>query len=76
LHAPGDARRWLFVFALSNDQLERVMLAAGPLAPAKRSLFLERVAARLQLHGRNFSDADLDRAMHQALTGLVQNSAA
>jgi hypothetical protein len=33
------------------------------------------VAARLQLRGR-FSDADLDDAVHMALRGLLQGSAA
>jgi hypothetical protein len=44
--------------------------------PEKRSIFLERVAARLQLHGPRFNADDLDRAVQMALRGLVQNSAA
>jgi hypothetical protein len=51
------------------------MTAASGLLPEKRSTFLERIAARLQLRGPDFTDADLDRAMHQALVGLIQNSA-
>jgi hypothetical protein len=46
------------VLALDDAQLQIVVTAAGP---EKRSLFLERVAARLQLHGPRFTDADLER---------------
>ena len=63
------------MLALSDDQLTVVMTAAGGLPVEKRSLFLERVAARLQLCGR-FTDADLDDAVRTALCGLVQESAA
>jgi hypothetical protein len=38
-------------------------------------LFLERVAARLTLRGR-FDGADLDEAVHVALYGVMQGSAA
>src|SRR6516225_12370951 len=41
----------------------------------KRSLFLERVAARLRLRGPRFTDADLGAAIHTALTGLIQSGA-
>src|SRR6516165_2139613 len=37
------------MFALSHDQLALVMTAAGSVPVEKRSTFLERVAARLQL---------------------------
>jgi hypothetical protein len=63
------------MLALSDTQLAIVMTAAGGLAVEKRALFLERVAARLQLHGR-FTDADLDDAVRTALSGLIQESAA
>ena len=53
------------MLALSDDQLAVVMTAAGGLPVEKRGLFLERVAARLQLHGR-FGDADLDEAVRTA----------
>ena len=56
------------MFALSDNQLALVMTAAGPLPPEKRSVFLERVAARLQLRGPRFSDDDLDDAIRRALT--------
>jgi hypothetical protein len=41
----------------------------------KRDVFLERVAARLQLRGPRFSDADLVAAIQAALTGLIQSAA-
>jgi hypothetical protein len=63
------------MFALSDDQLALVMTAAGPLPAEKRSLFLERVAARLQLRGPRFTDADLGAAIQAALTGLIQSAA-
>jgi hypothetical protein len=46
------------MLALSDDQLAMVMTAAGSLPVEKRSVFLERVAARQQLRGPNFTDAD------------------
>jgi hypothetical protein len=60
------------MLALSDSQLQIVMAAAGPLPPEKRSLFLERVAASLRIHGAG----DFERAVQLALTGLIQNSAA
>ena len=59
------------MLALSDTQLAVVMTAAGGLPVEKRALFLERVAAWLQLRGR-FTDADLDDAVRTALGGLVQ----
>ena len=63
------------MLSLSDPQLAAVMVAASALPPEKRSLFLQRVAARLALCG-NFNDADLDTAVHLALKGLIQESAA
>ena len=63
------------VFAVSDAQLQLVMTAAGPLPAEKRSVFLERVAARLQLRGPRFTDADLGAAIQAALTGLIQSAA-
>jgi hypothetical protein len=62
------------MLALSDDQLATVMTAASSLPVEKRSLFLERVAARLRLH-RRFTDADLGAAIQAALTGLIQSAA-
>ena len=55
------------MLALSNDQLAMVMTAAGSLPVEKRSVFLERVAARLRLRGFHFTDADLGAAIQAAL---------
>jgi hypothetical protein len=63
------------MLALTDAQLEIVMVAAGGLPAEKRSVFLERVAARLRLHGPRFTDADLDAATQAALTGLIQSAA-
>ena len=63
------------MLALSDSQLQIVMTAAGGLPVEKRSLFLERVAARLRLHGPRFTDADLGAAIQAALTGLIQSAA-
>jgi len=63
------------MLALSDSQLQIVMTAAGGLPVEKRSVFLERVAARLQLRGPHFTDADLGAAIQAALTGLIQSAA-
>jgi hypothetical protein len=63
------------MLALSDDQLATVMTAAGSLSVEKRSTFLERVAARLQLRGPRFTDADLSAAIQATLTGLMQSAA-
>jgi len=63
------------MLALSDDQLAKVMTAAGRLPVEKRSVFLERVAAMLQLRGPRFTDADLGAAIQAALTGLIQSAA-
>jgi hypothetical protein len=63
------------MLALSDDQLAMVMTAAGSLPVEKRSVFLKRIAARLQLRGPRFIDADLGAAIQVALTGLIQSAA-
>jgi hypothetical protein len=63
------------MFALSDDQLALVMTAAGSLPVEKRSIFLERIAAKLRLHGPRFTEADLGAAIQAALTGLIQSAA-
>ena len=60
------------MFALSDDQLALVMTAAGSV-PVESSVFLERVAAQLQLRGPRFTD--LSAAIQVALTGLIQSAA-
>jgi hypothetical protein len=62
--------------ALKGQQLQTVIAAAEKLPPEKRTVFLQRVAGRLQLRGFHFTDDDLDAAVRLALQGLIQNSAA
>jgi hypothetical protein len=73
--APFGAVMLSTMFALSDKQLALVMTAAGGLPVEKRSVFLERVAARLRLRGYHFTDADLGAAIQAALTGLIQSAA-
>jgi hypothetical protein len=63
------------MLALSDSQMEAVMTAAVGLPVEKRSVFLERVAARLELRGPRFTDADLGAAIQAALSGLIQSAA-
>ena len=70
---PGAGIRCML--ALSDSQMEAVMTAAADLPVEKRSVFLERVVARLRLRGPNFNDADLGAAIQAALTGLIQSAA-
>ena len=63
------------MFALSDDQLALIMTAAGGLPVEKRSVLLEGVAARLQLRGPHFTDADLGAAIKAALVKLIQSAA-
>ncbi len=51
------------------------MTAAGGLPAEKRGLFVERVAARLQLNGTRFTAADLDAAVRLAMQGLSHTPA-
>ena len=64
------------MLALTDDQLGIVMNAASGLPVEKRTVFLERVAARLALRGARISDADLDKAIRIALKGLTHQPAA
>jgi hypothetical protein len=47
------------------------MLASNPLSPEKRTAMLERVAARLELCGPAFTDADVEAAIASAMVGLI-----
>ena len=47
------------MLALSDDQLATVMIAAGGLPVEKRSVFPERVAARLRLLPTRFGGSPL-----------------
>jgi hypothetical protein len=63
------------VIALSDRQLQAVIVAAQPLAVDKRACFLERIAAELaRIHRPD--DRDVDRAVRAALRGLMQAPAA
>ena len=64
------------MLALADHELQVVMTASSGLSPEKRSLFLERVGARLQLHGSRFTAVDLDQAVRLALRGLIHDLAA
>jgi hypothetical protein len=61
--------------SLSDHQLALVMTAASSLPVEKRVAFLPRVAGRLERRGQ-LDDADVEAAIHAALRGLVQESAA
>ena len=56
--------------ALTDNGLKLVMVAARGLPPEKRSVFLERLAAQLA-RIRRPGDADVERAAHTALRGLM-----
>jgi hypothetical protein len=64
------------MLALSDSQLRAVWAAADGLPVEKRGIFLGRLVAQLQLRGFRFTAADLDDAVHLALKGLIQKSAA
>jgi hypothetical protein len=60
-------------FALTDNQMHAVMLAAAPLDPSKRVTLMERVAASLRVAGiHRPSDHDVERAVQAALRGLRQ----
>ena len=61
---------------LNGRQLAIIATAADRLPPEKRDTFIDRVKARLQLHGRRPDDEAVAEAVRQALSGLIQNSAA
>jgi hypothetical protein len=51
------------MLALSDDQLQIIMTAAGSLPVEKRLTFLERVACRMQLRGAHFTDRSRRRGV-------------
>jgi hypothetical protein len=64
-------------FALTDDQLHSVMMAAQPFDPAKRDVFLQRIAGELRRLGLRYpSNDDVGRAIRAALTRLQQAPAA
>ena len=72
MHSRGDVG----ALGLRGAQLAAVMAAASDLPTEKRTVFLQRIASRLRLRGRRFSDDDLDKAIRIALKGLVHQPAA
>jgi hypothetical protein len=58
------------MLALSDEQLQIIMTAAGSLPVEKRSVFLERVAGKLRLRGSHFTDADLGAAVTGCTDGI------
>jgi hypothetical protein len=64
--------------ALSDDQLRFVTACCQPLPPEKRSVFLERLVAFLEVRDRLHrpSDDDLAAAARSALAGLVHEAVA
>ena len=62
------------MLSLSDNQLEIVVSAARAVAPERRDIFLQRIAAMLKLRGR-FDDTDIAEVTALALRGLVQQAA-
>jgi hypothetical protein len=52
-------------FALTDHQLELVMMATAPFDPAKRAVLMGRMAAHLRVNGvRHPTDTDVNRGCH------------
>jgi hypothetical protein len=62
--------------SLSDDQLQQIMIASSPLPPEKRTVLLERIAAKLDLHGPAFTDSDVGRAIASTMVGLIHEPVA
>jgi hypothetical protein len=73
---PGARAILAAMISLSDRQLTVVMDAARVLPPEKRSVFLERVAAYLQIQCGRFGDHDVANAAQLALRGLLHQPAA
>ena len=63
------------MISLNDAQLRIVKAAASHVPPAKRTQFLERVSAMLQMRGRGHDD-DVASVTALALTGLAHQPAA
>jgi predicted glycosyltransferase len=61
---------------LSDKQLDIITQVAAALPVEKRSGYLARVAAHLQIRLGRYSDDDVANAAHMALNSLTQTSAA
>ena len=64
------------MISLSDHQLEIVSRAAATLPVEKRSDYLQRIAAHLQIRCGRYTDTDVADAAQAALAGLMQHSAA
>jgi hypothetical protein len=62
------------MLALDDRQLQIIVDAAAILPVEKRSVFLERIAARLQLRGRPVDHFVFEDVVEAALRGLVHPS--
>jgi hypothetical protein len=64
-------------FALTDHQLQLVLAACQPLAPEKRIVLMERIAAALRIQGiRRPANVDIERPLSKGLHGLMQTPAA
>ena len=61
------------MLSLSDNQLEIVVSAARAVAPERRDIFSERIAAMLKLR-RRFDDRDVNEVTALALRGLIQTA--
>ena len=61
------------MIALTDFQLKTLMAAAAGIAPERRQMFLERVAAMLNVR-RRFDDRDVAEISKLALCGLVHRT--
>ena len=64
------------MIALTDIQLETVMMLARQLEPEKRAAYLQRFAAELGRHSGRVNNASVAAAAETALASLVQHSAA
>jgi hypothetical protein len=60
------------MIGLTDNQLQTIMLAAGALPPEKRGVYLQRIAAHLQIRCGRFTDQDVAMALH----GLIHEPTA
>jgi hypothetical protein len=58
------------MIALTDTQLKTLMSTAGMIDPAKRDLFLRRVAVMLKMRHR-FNDGDVDEIVHSADSSIT-----
>ena len=69
--------RSVYISDNANAGTEKTQLfpttSGMPLPPEKRSILLERVAARLDLNGPAFTDSDVEAAIASAMRGLLHD---